>query len=232
MKKSPANPLDVSMRRYYVDSFYSEQFSKIPAGSSVLDLGGHKFGKRGQFDVTHFDVSVWTANISSKKGADIICDAVNVAAGANTFDVVVCGEILEHLWKPQLVLNEAYRVLKRGGVFLATVPFLFHIHADPADFGRYTGYYWEKSLTESGFSQITLCHQGLFYAVMASHLEQYLGQFRPPAPLARPISWFLAKGVIKPMKRAAIWHEKKPRVFNNSFFKSFTTGFGIFGVKN
>lgn len=41
----------------------------------------------------------------------------------NTFDHVVCGEVIEHLFDPIIAINEAYRVLKQNGSYLITVPF-------------------------------------------------------------------------------------------------------------
>lgn len=43
-----------------------------------------------------------------------------------TFDVVVAGEILEHLVSPQFVAEEAYRILKPAGLFIGSVPNSFH----------------------------------------------------------------------------------------------------------
>ena len=39
-----------------------------------------------------------------------------------TFDVVVAGELLEHLRDPGRVVTEARRVLRPGGTFVASVP--------------------------------------------------------------------------------------------------------------
>jgi len=41
------------------------------------------------------------------------------------FDVVVCSELLEHLFFPEKVLKECYRVLKSSGAFILTVPNLY-----------------------------------------------------------------------------------------------------------
>lgn len=43
-----------------------------------------------------------------------------------SFDVVFADNVLEHLCRPQKVFDEIYRVLKRGGVFLAKTPNKFH----------------------------------------------------------------------------------------------------------
>lgn len=45
-----------------------------------------------------------------------------------SFDVIILGEILEHLIKDHLALQQAYRVLKGDGKLIVTVPFL---HDEP-----------------------------------------------------------------------------------------------------
>lgn len=40
----------------------------------------------------------------------------------NTFDRIVCSEVLEHVPDPDLVLAEISRILKPGGIFVASVP--------------------------------------------------------------------------------------------------------------
>ena len=40
----------------------------------------------------------------------------------NSFDYVLCGEVLEHLYDPFPAVGEAYRVLKPGGKYIISVP--------------------------------------------------------------------------------------------------------------
>lgn len=40
----------------------------------------------------------------------------------NFFDVVFCGEVIEHLFDPDFLLDEVYRVLKLGGILILTTP--------------------------------------------------------------------------------------------------------------
>ena len=47
-------------------------------------------------------------------------DALPFEAG--TFDVVVAGELLEHLRDPRRVVSEVLRVLRSGGTFVGSVP--------------------------------------------------------------------------------------------------------------
>jgi SAM-dependent methyltransferase len=52
-------------------------------------------------------------------------------------DTVLCTEVLEHVPNPDLVISEVARVLKPGGAFLCTAPFVYPVH-DSFDFYRYS----------------------------------------------------------------------------------------------
>lgn len=49
-------------------------------------------------------------------------EAENLEFKDNKFDVVICSEVLEHLFDPQKAIEEAYRVLRPGGLYVVTVP--------------------------------------------------------------------------------------------------------------
>tara|TARA_S200000501_G_scaffold291189_1_gene276361 strand:+ start:96 stop:782 length:687 start_codon:yes stop_codon:yes gene_type:complete len=69
---------------------------------------------------------------------DVVCDACNMPFDNETFDLVVCQALLEHVENPLKIIEEIHRVLKKGGNIYCTVPFLQGYHADPKDFQRFT----------------------------------------------------------------------------------------------
>jgi ubiquinone/menaquinone biosynthesis C-methylase UbiE len=222
------------MRRYFVDSFFQNEIEKLenlPSECIVLDLGGYKDVKRGFFDINGHGLNVLTLNISAEKGADLLSDAVEIALSDMSIDVIVCSEVLEHVRNPVPVLREVRRVLKHDGILLATIPFLFHIHADPFDFGRYTDRYWEENLREMGFQSIQIERQGLFYSVITNFVEQYLRNLHLPRPFGRIAQTLFALLIINPMKRVALWREAKQSIRTDKFMNSFTTGFSIRATK-
>src|SRR5688572_20395135 len=127
-----------SLRRYYVDTFFLDNINIFKAKSHILDIGGKKKNKRGVFDIEIYDLNVKYANLDASTEPDYLCDIHKLPIESNTFDGVVLAEVLEHVSDPKQVLKEAYRVMKTGGKLMITTPFMFHIHADPTDYARYT----------------------------------------------------------------------------------------------
>lgn len=219
--------LDYSLRRYYVDEFHSRHIPTFSNQSLVLDLGGNKVDKRGEFNITDFDLRVIYANLSIEKLPDIQCYAEAVPFKSKTFDSIICAELLEHVPDPRLVLQEVYRILKPGGVLLITVPFLYHIHADPYDYGRYTNHYWRENLMRMGFQNIQIEKQGLFWSVIIDMLRVYVIHRK------REGSRLPGLGrVLRYLRRYAVTWDMRHFKQEESLFSSYTTGFGIRAEKS
>jgi len=60
--------------------------------------------------------------------------------GSESVDTVLSTQVLEHVPDPTRYLNEAARVLKRGGRLILTCPGAYMLHEEPRDYFRYTEY--------------------------------------------------------------------------------------------
>lgn len=74
------------------------------------------------------DVSDAAVEMARRRGLDArrIEDAAALPFDDGSFDVAVCVEVLEHLFQPQLAVNEIARVLRPGGRVVLTVPNVAH----------------------------------------------------------------------------------------------------------
>lgn len=82
-------------------------------------------------------------------------DAHALPLEADQYDYVVAIEVFEHLHNPKQACNEIYRVLRKGGVFIMTIPFLFRIHGDPSDYTRFTEYGLATMLSRFANTELT-----------------------------------------------------------------------------
>ena len=94
---------------------------------------------------------------------DVVGDILNLSFSDNSFDTVVSTQVLEHVRKPWVMAKEIGRVLRLGGIVIASAPFLVPYHADPHDYFRYTKEGMSALFTENGF-EIVECNSygGLF----------------------------------------------------------------------
>ena len=67
-------------------------------------------------------------------------------------DLVVCFEVLEHVVDPGRAISEAARVLRTGGIYIVSMPFLYPLHDRPHDFRRCTPYGLRQVLADAGLT--------------------------------------------------------------------------------
>jgi SAM-dependent methyltransferase len=70
--------------------------------------------------------------------ADVITIAETLAFAEESFDTIICTEVLEHTRHPFEAMREMARLLRPGGYLLVTVPFLYPLHEMPHDYWRFT----------------------------------------------------------------------------------------------
>jgi SAM-dependent methyltransferase len=120
------------------------ELSKLTLNGSILDIGGSR--KTGYVELLKGE-HVWTvANYGDQHpGADIFFNAEEKFPLDNaSFDNVTMINVIEHIFDTNNVFSEVARVLKPGGLFVATMPFMHHIHGSPDDFVRYTESAYKK----------------------------------------------------------------------------------------
>jgi SAM-dependent methyltransferase len=102
----------------------------VGANDDCLDLGCGDGGTSGVYLAEHsqsylgVDVSEAAIKVAQARGLNAmrIDDASVLPFEAESFDVVVCSEVLEHLFEPQFATAEAFRVLRPEGRLIVTVP--------------------------------------------------------------------------------------------------------------
>jgi SAM-dependent methyltransferase len=140
---------------------------------------------------------------------DMVWDGRTIPLTGDCVDSVMLTEVLEHCFDPAMLLQETYRVLRKGGHVFITVPFLWPLHDMPYDEYRYTPFSLEKLLANAGYKNVQVNALGGWNASLGQMLALWLNRSGLSSKMRRIIySSF--------MKKAIAWlykHDRKPKNF-------------------
>ncbi len=202
-------------RHDYRESLMMRRLRGALPGGHVLNAGcgAGSFTLRlfdAGYDVTSVDASEpfveRVRGLVGDRGAVEVADLHALRFEPGAFDAIVCGEVLEHLDDDQTAVREFARVLKPGGVVLASVP------ANPWRYDwsdhwaghrrRYTAAglaerftsagFTDVEVTDYGFPLLGLYHRQVYRRMLKRRLERDGGDVGAPtgamkrvAPLVR-----------------------------------------------
>jgi SAM-dependent methyltransferase len=105
---------------------------------------------------------------------DAFSTAVALPFAPESFDSLLCTEVLEHLPQPELALQEMGRVARPGALLLVTAPFGEQLHEEPFDYYRFTHYGLQDLLTRNGWETLTLHHRGGTWLELGYRFSSFL----------------------------------------------------------
>ncbi len=115
--------------------------------------------------------------IDVKGTMNLKSDARQIPFKSETFDFVLCTQVLEHVFEVSSVVSEIKRVLKPGGTVVCSVPFSFPVHSSPHDYFRFT----KSALTKlfSNFSHLSVKGRCSYGATVMQLINRRLFFFNP-----------------------------------------------------
>lgn len=145
----------------------------------VLDIGcGEKpYGKiierscKRYIGLEHPDIS------GGLKEADVAGNALVLPFKSESFDSVVSFQVMEHLLEPLMFLEEAFRVLRKGGCMLLMTPFMWGEHEQPSDYYRFTRYGLQYLAERAGFEVISIEPQTGYWTMAILRFNYWLDRF-------------------------------------------------------
>lgn len=158
---------------------------EIPNGMKILDAGAGEGQYRKyceHLDYISQDFAEYDGKGDSKgiqkesrdySSLDIISDITSIPVKDNTFDVVMCIEVFEHLPNPIDALVELNRVLKPGGKLILTAPFASLTHYSPYHYATgFNRYFYEHHLNELKHHSIEITANGNYFEFLAQEIRR------------------------------------------------------------
>src|SRR5260370_33417790 len=116
----------------------SSPYDLLPPNPVIYDIGA-KNARAMYFGEPPPGATVICTDIAPGPGVDIVADAQNMTQiSSESADAAFLVSVLQHIPGPQKALDEAFRVLRPGGLLYVNLPFILFYHRDPADFNRFS----------------------------------------------------------------------------------------------
>lgn len=121
----------------------------------LLDVGCGTKPYEALFNVQQYVGLEIDSELSRQRGiADFFYDGSSFPFASGQFDAILCNQVLEHVFEPDVFLREVHRVLRPGGRLLLTIPFVWDEHEQPWDYARYSSFGLKALLARHGFSVV------------------------------------------------------------------------------
>lgn len=170
---------------------------------SLLDVGCGKMPYRNYIcsnsavsNYTGVDIQTGHSAYHDDILPDIFWDGVTLPVANDSYDTIICTEVLEHVPDTENLLREIFRVLKPGGVFFFTTPFLWPLHDVPYDQKRLTPFAMQNYLKAAGFTQHEVKALGGWHASMALMLAVWVRRAGMPKVVRSVLSNLLRPIII------------------------------------
>ncbi len=216
------------------DRWVQAKAATVQAGARVLDMGAGTCLYRPLFahcDYKTHDFKQYEGNekhggTSAYGKIDYVSEILAIPAPDQSFDVILCTEVLEHVPEPIKVLKEISRLLRPGGRAFITAPLGSGLHQLPFHFyGGYTPEWYKRFSQEAGMEATEITPNGGFFKHLAQECARAAGIYAQNSSVHGPESADLYK----------LLRESLPRLLFNlddkCFDGRFTVGYFVETVK-
>lgn len=163
---------DALLARHSILEFVATCARDLEPGTRVLDAGAGDAPYRELFQHCEYRTADWGQSLHlGARRADVIASLDDLPLPDESFDAVLCTQVLEHVADPGAVLAELNRVLRAGGSLWLTVPLTWPLHEEPFDFFRYTPYGMTTLLGRAGFVDVDIAPLSSYFATIAQMLR-------------------------------------------------------------
>lgn len=215
------------------DHWVREKAKTVFKGASVLDVGAGTCPYRSFFSHCDYKTHDFKKYTGEKLGGtteygkiDFVSDISNIPVMDNSFDVVLCTEVLEHVSEPIKAIEEIVRILKPNGRLFLTAPLGSGLHQLPYHYyGGFTPEWYKFVAKKFNLDIIEITPNGGFFKLLSQECARVVWMFDKHRHLHGEYTDYIYK----------LFNEFLPRYLfdmdDKCFIEQFTVGYHVEMVK-
>lgn len=163
----------------------ADALARLPSGLRLLDAGAGELSNKPfcrhleyvsqdfcQYDGSGNQKALQTKDWDTSQ-VDIVSDITSIPVPDQSFDAVLCSEVIEHIAHPVKALEEFARILRPGGTLILTAPFASLTHFAPFHFCTgFNSYFYEHHLSRLGFEVKEIARNGDYFECIAQEIHR------------------------------------------------------------
>ncbi len=194
----------VNFNQHNRDQWVMRIAERLSRDTRILDLGAGEARYRALFKHCDYKAQDFAKYQGVIEGLlkekwnygqlDYVCDASAIPVADNSFDAVLCTEVLEHVPEPIKVLREIGRIVRKHGRAFISAPLSSGLHQQPYHFyGGFTPHFYNRFLREFGFEIVSIDPNARFFGMLLQEMRRGIGivQTHRQYPDWHPIGWLL-----------------------------------------
>jgi ubiquinone/menaquinone biosynthesis C-methylase UbiE len=167
------------------DAWVRKVLNNLVRGSRILDAGAGEQKYREDCehleyvaqDFAQYDPLASRTALQAKKWdygkLDIVSDITNIPVPDESFEAILCTEVLEHIKNPVLAIKEFARILKPGGHLILTAPFCSLTHFAPHFYSTgFSRYFYEEVCPTYNLEILQIDPNGSYFEYIGQELRR------------------------------------------------------------
>jgi SAM-dependent methyltransferase len=138
--------------------YLAHHFSKLTGVRSVLEIGSFNVNGNCKMFIAKQGLRYIGLDLRQGPDVDLVCDITEDILSLHTrlayekFDLIICMNVLEHLYEPMKALNNMKQLLREYGYVIIVTPLVWDLHDWPFDFYRLNPDFFIRYAQENNFT--------------------------------------------------------------------------------
>lgn len=135
--------------------YLEKHYGRLEDVHSVLEVGSYNFNGNCKEFLEKKGLQYLGIDIKNGPDVDLICDItddikiIKEKLNHQCFDLIICMNVLEHLYEPKKALDNMRHLLKEGGYLIIVTPLVWNLHEYPSDFYRLNPDFYKRYMQDN-----------------------------------------------------------------------------------